>query len=188
MNALQKFESIEITSERMTEAAAILDDVSAQLSQDAAGIVIASDDDKELGMYILKDIGTITKGLESKRTELVKPLNDRVKEINAFFKRYSGPLAESDFTLRENVLGFERKKIAEQKRKEAEERAAVEEAEKAEADAAIAAKANDYTPDPAAEAVKQEAIAKADEAVQELKAVERPKTQAFDGVKATTTN
>lgn len=69
---------------------------------------------------ILGQVATVKKEAEKIRTSLVKPLNDRVKEINSAFKSALAPLNNADKTLRGKLLDLHREQ--ERRRREEEER------------------------------------------------------------------
>lgn len=72
----------------------------------------------ELAMSDLKTANEIEKAIEAKRTELVKPMNEKVKEINAFAKMLNADLAPAIEKVKGKVLAYQK----EQERRALEQR------------------------------------------------------------------
>lgn len=73
---------------------------------------------------LLRKIKTAYKTVEERRTFVVKPLNDQIRNINGWFKSITEPLVQAEDILKRKVLTFrqeqERIRLAEQKRLEEE--------------------------------------------------------------------
>ena len=91
--------------------------------------VIKSQADFETAADLTKFLNGLKKKADQKRTELVKPLNDTVKKINAEWKLITGPLEKAVASIKSKMNAFAReqeeiaRKEREQAAKEAEERA-----------------------------------------------------------------
>jgi len=81
--------------------------------------VIVTDHDVTFATNDLAVMSQLTKSLEAKREEYVKPLNGHIKTINSVFKSISEPLSQADKLTRDKVLAY-RAEI-ERKRREIEE-------------------------------------------------------------------
>lgn len=77
-------------------------------------LVIASDEQDAAATSMLGIAAAIDRAAESKRVGLVKPLNDRVKAINDFFRRELSPFAEVVPVLKQRALGWRREKARRQ--------------------------------------------------------------------------
>jgi hypothetical protein len=55
---------------------------------------------------LVKEISTLSDGVEAQRLEFTKPLNESLKKINAFFKQFSEPLADLDYQIRQKLIVF----------------------------------------------------------------------------------
>lgn len=81
----------------------------------------------------LKQVHTLAKQIEAKRTNLVKPHNEFVKRVNTYAKDISKPLEEAETHLKRGLVTWERileQRRAEELKKIEEERRVAEEAEK----------------------------------------------------------
>lgn len=68
----------------------------------------------------LKTIADFRKMIEAKRVQLVKPLNDKVDEINAYAKKIKGPIDEAEKFVKGVIADFanaEQKRIDEERRR-----------------------------------------------------------------------
>ena len=74
--------------------------------------VIASVEDIKLATDDLSIISKLKKAMEEKRKEYVKPLQDRVEEINEAYKTFMEPIKVADSVTRQKMIAFD----AEQKR------------------------------------------------------------------------
>lgn len=181
MNLLERINTLEFKQERLKQISEQLAVMSEQAAKDAEGIVIATDDDKEIAMYIIKDIKDVNKELESRRKYLVDPHNKTVKEINEFFKSHIQKFEKSDGILRNKVLAYEReleRKRLDQERlaREAEEKAIQEAEELAEKETPTVEDVKRF------DAAHEEGVV----AQQKVEELQRDKTQHFEGVKSTT--
>lgn len=135
------------------------------------GLVLSGDDDKGVAVEILTNTQTALKRFEQLRKMIVSPMNDKVKDVNAYFKKFTDPLKASNEGLRGKVLVYEQRMEAERIRKERileEEKAALE--------------ASQSQRDPEEQEAVEEIIEKKEE---EVKSLEREKTQHFDAGKVT---
>lgn len=117
----------------------VFDPVKAQIVQFAAGakVVVVDDSTKTKAMEVARDAKTIEKRIEEIRTTLVKPLNDRVKEINKYAKDLMSPIDEVTANAKHELRKWEmklEKERQEQIAKAESERKAAEAAAKAEAE------------------------------------------------------
>jgi len=71
-------------------------------------IEIQDVDQRTSALELTKTVKNYAKDLEAARTILVKPLNDKVKDINAYFKTKSVPLLEIEQSLKTAILTFEK--------------------------------------------------------------------------------
>lgn len=104
----------------------------------AKAVVIKSEDDYRAADSAVASIKSAAKAVEAKRTDLVKPLNDTVKKINAGFKPVSEALDQALECYRKPMSAFQ----AEQARIRAEaerERQRLEDEARAKAQAEMAA-------------------------------------------------
>ena len=138
-------------------------------------VVIETDSDYAQADGAVAAIKTAQKLAETKRTELVKPLNDTVKRINSAFKPVDAAFEEALGHYRRPMSAYQAK-LAEERRKAEEaariereriareEAAKIEAARKAEEEAASAAKAAQESADPFAAVLAEEAAAEASQA------------------------
>lgn len=147
----------------------------AMIAKPAMSLKVTDDESQSKATVMLKDIKGCLNAIEDQRTNLVKPLNDWVKQVNSYAKEISTPLASSENHLKDQLKAraVELERIrAEEARKAEEERLRKEKEirEKAEAEKA----ANDFdsllaTPEAAAEkeAVREAALERETKAVQQ---------------------
>ena len=83
-------------------------------------IVINNNDSLNTAVDYLSHIANTKKRIEDTRKTMVKPINDGLKAINEWFKRFSVPLEKADKTLRNKILTYRREQ--ERLRREEEER------------------------------------------------------------------
>ena len=62
-------------------------------------IITTEEEMIEASEYV-KEISTLQNAIEEQRTQFTKPLNTSLKNINAFFKKFSQPLEKADEELR----------------------------------------------------------------------------------------
>lgn len=79
-------------------------------------LTVGSDQDAETVLSAGKAVKDFMKKIEARRTELVKPLNERVKEINAYAKQIGAPLEAAESHIKKQLVSWER--VLEQKRQE----------------------------------------------------------------------
>lgn len=72
----------------------------------ANAVTVASDNDVARAAIILKDLATAKKAVESKRQEVVKPINDHVKWLNDQFRAITEPIDTADKTIRGKVSAY----------------------------------------------------------------------------------
>lgn len=91
------------------------------ITERATSLVIADEKTQNEAVDYLSGIARAKKDLEEKRVFFVKPLNDQVKKINEFFKKYSTPLLEADGILRRKMVDYRTvlRKIEEEKNRKA---------------------------------------------------------------------
>ncbi len=111
---------IPITSREIVEQAR-------QFCSSITDIVIETEEEYVNCCEVTKQATEYSKKIEAERKKIVKPLNDKVKEINSFFKEAQKPLQNLERQLRQSLSRYQQKK--EQERLEAQ-RKAEEEAEK----------------------------------------------------------
>jgi hypothetical protein len=98
--------------------------------------IVISAMDVETASHFVKNLTKIDKTAEELRKSNVQPLNDRVKEINSFFKGLVGPVQAEVVRLKDLLLTYTKKQAeisrqkAETERKAAEEKAIQEAIEK----------------------------------------------------------
>jgi len=68
-------------------------------------VITTTEQAEEAGNNLAK-ISSLKKQIEDKRTEITKPLNASLKSINAFFKKFSEPLDNSDAQIRTVLVDF----------------------------------------------------------------------------------
>lgn len=74
----------------------------------AGALTIASEQDVVDASERVKHIKELKDGLEAQRTQFTKPLNESLRNINAFFKKFSQPLDEADTAIREKMVEFQK--------------------------------------------------------------------------------
>ncbi len=89
---------------------------------------VASPEDMEKAADVLKYIKTKINAIEENRKELVQPLNEHVKMINARFKAYTTPLSSAETIMKGKVSSY----IEAERKKQKEEQARLEELRAAE--------------------------------------------------------
>lgn len=105
------------------------------LVESAYGAVVNDEASLSIATDLRSEIKRRLKDADGQRTELVKPLNDHVKTINAKFKTVTQPLEDAENALRPKVTAYQIK-VEQEKRDEAERiRKAREEELKAAAEA-----------------------------------------------------
>jgi hypothetical protein len=81
---------------------------------------------QDKALITAKKIKEFEKAVEERRTELVGPLNEQVKKINAFAKQIIAPLKNGELHLKDQLIAWEKKleveRIEAQKRLDAEKR------------------------------------------------------------------
>jgi chromosome segregation ATPase len=92
-----------------------------RLSKMAEGTIVTTAEEETSAYDHLKEIKTALKTIETKRTEITKPLNASLKTVNAMFKELSQPFKDADQTIRDKILEF-REAEAEKAAKEQERR------------------------------------------------------------------
>lgn len=85
-----------------------------QLQGYALALEINSDEDVERASEMIKEISTLKAQIEDQRTKITKPINDSLRQINAFFKQFSEPVLEADKQIRSKVAQY--RTIQEQER------------------------------------------------------------------------
>ena len=87
-------------------------------------VKFTNDEEYENGVQLCKEVKGYIKLIEDDRKKLVKPLNDKVKGINSPCKDVTGKLENAERVLKNGMAKYfrekEQKRIAEQKRLEAE--------------------------------------------------------------------
>jgi hypothetical protein len=158
----EKAEAIMLFVDEQAKAVATLSIV------DATSMAVATERGQEIRRAIKK--------LEDMRTEMVSPLNEKVKEVNSKFKFFSEPLNNAKNLLNDKMVAFQReemrkaqalreeaeRKIREEQQRIAEERAEIErkrlETERRLANEQLSAKQKEY-----AQRKLQEDVARAKE-------------------------
>lgn len=97
-------------------------------------LVITSDTDIEIASNTVVKINNLKKKIENQRLAFTKPLNESLRNINAFFKQFSVPLDEANGEIRNKMLKYrqEQEKIRLEKEKEAQRKWKEEQARLAE--------------------------------------------------------
>lgn len=67
---------------------------------------IKTDEDVASASQTIKKISETGKSIEEQRLKFTKPLNESLKNINAFFKQFSEPLDKADKLIRSKVLWY----------------------------------------------------------------------------------
>lgn len=84
------------------------------------------------GTFLLSGLSKAKKGIEDQRISFTKPLNESLKSINTFFKRFSDPIIQADRDLRNKLAKhrqeMEYKRLEEQMKVEERNKKLVEEA------------------------------------------------------------
>ena len=73
---------------------------------------------------LLTHVAKQRREIEARRTAMTKPLNEGLRQLNAFFKQFTEPLDEADKELRRKILvwrNVEEQRVAEEQRKRDEE-------------------------------------------------------------------
>lgn len=86
----------------------------------AKGFVINSDKDVEDASVQVRAIKDMKNALEEQRTSFTKPINESLKNINGFFKKFSDPLTEADTILRKKMSQYRTAQEEERRKKQAE--------------------------------------------------------------------
>ena len=84
------------------------------LQKYAVDLQITKPDDIASASVMVKEVDDMQATIEEQRTQFTKPLNESLRKINAFFKRFSGPLNTVDDVIRGKMITFknEHKDIA----------------------------------------------------------------------------
>ena len=85
----------------------------------ANNLEIKAQEDNKVATENLVFIQGLTKSLEDHRKEYTAPLNDWLKEFNAQFKTFSGPLQEATDTIKAKMIAY--KRAEDEKRRQQEE-------------------------------------------------------------------
>lgn len=85
----------------------------------ARSAVVTNDAEMKASTNDLAIISGLKKGIEEKRQEYVKPINEHVKAVNDAFKKLTDPILEADKITRDKILAYRAE--VERKRQEAEE-------------------------------------------------------------------
>ena len=117
----------------------------------------------------LKGVKIKIKEIEDKRTELVKPLNDTVKRINAIFKPFLDRAEALKGILSKNVLDYQREVI--RQREEAERQRREEEKTRLEE-----------------EALKSDSAEKLDQAIEQIDKIDNTPSEVPKGIKSDWSN
>lgn len=112
------FAIVEIKPEQDKEVMAFYNEA-LNLAEYAEARIIATTEDTKLATNDLSLISKIRKALEEKRKGYVKPLQDKVKEINDVFKTLMLPIEIADSITRSKILVYQQEQDT--KRKEQEE-------------------------------------------------------------------
>jgi hypothetical protein len=89
-------------------------------------VKVTTAQESQAALEALKTIKLLSIRLEKKRTEIVKPLNDRVKQVNAYANSIEDPLTKAERHLKQEVARFDDGLRAQAAAKLAEERKAAE--------------------------------------------------------------
>lgn len=92
------------------------------LVKQAADLEVKTANDSDMAVLVLKRLNIGIKAIEEKRKAFVQPLNDHVKDINAFFKEIRQPLEDEKSALNKRNMAYR----AEQQRLHLEEVAKAE--------------------------------------------------------------
>lgn len=88
---------------------------------------VKSDADLSTAVDVLREIKDRMKRVEKERTDMVKPINSAVQNINAKFKQVLEPLEDAERALKAKTLDYQRTKEAEARAKAEEERKRIQE-------------------------------------------------------------
>lgn len=72
----------------------------------AVGLQINSAEDIASASVMVKEVADMQTAIEEQRTQFTKPLNESLKKINAFFKRFSEPLNTVSEVIRGKMVVF----------------------------------------------------------------------------------
>ena len=72
-------------------------------------IVVSNQDQSDDALSTAKKVKEFIKKVESTRVEMVSPLNEEVKRINAYAKQISAPLLEAETHIKKQLLSWELK-------------------------------------------------------------------------------
>jgi len=76
------------------------------LSAVVAGLQVVDNVSAQVAGGLVKEIDVLSDSIEKQRLEFTKPLNESLKNINAFFKKFSTPLEELDRVIRNKLVMF----------------------------------------------------------------------------------
>lgn len=96
-------------------------------------IAVTSQETADLALNTCKDVKALQKKVEERRKELVGPLNEQVKRINAYAKELTAPLDKAEVHLKGHLakweIELEKVRQADLRKAEEERKKALEEAE-----------------------------------------------------------
>ena len=79
------------------------------LKEYADSLKITSEEEASKAGIKISQISDLKKKVEDQRVEITRPLNASLRSINAFFKKFSKPLAEIDKQIRNQIVVFGKK-------------------------------------------------------------------------------
>jgi len=113
----------EISKQDMKIFNAKLKEVEIIIKDESKNLIVNNDNSKEFATTSISTAKKFIKFMEDLRKAKVKPLNDKVKSINNYFKKHIDVFRNFESETKNKILCFERKikEEAEQKRRELEE-------------------------------------------------------------------
>ena len=122
-----------VLTESALSAATIKDQIETAVEESKRIVGVESMDDLNNASQYLKSFSRLGKNIETVRKTTVGPINDKVSEINTFFKAIVGIYSDEEARLKRMLLDYETKRQQEEARKRREEQerleaAAIEEA------------------------------------------------------------
>ena len=109
--------------------------------EEASDVTVMTLTDVEHASLLIKGIGKLSKKAEARRKEIVEPLNEEVKSVNAFFKKLFTEVVIQEARLKDELLQFDRRQEALHRQKVEEENRKLREEMKAQEEARQKAKA-----------------------------------------------
>lgn len=81
----------------------------AQITESCLAITVSTQSQQADALYVVRNLKGLEKRIEQRRKELVAPLNEQVKMINAAAKQVMAPLEEAESHIKKQLLVWESK-------------------------------------------------------------------------------